>query len=47
MFTTHEPWLRGGPATSSADEIGSQLGAGLHVVLHSSILKVGVELFTV
>lgn len=49
IFTSpgHEHRLRGGLAMSSADEIHRQLGAGLHIVLHSSIIKVGVKLFTV
>lgn len=47
ILTAHEPWLRGGPAVSSAEEIRRRLGAGLHVVLHSSMFKAGVKLFTI
>lgn len=47
MFTSHEHRLRGGPAIRSADERHRQLGTGLHIVLHSSTIKVGVKLFTV
>jgi len=47
IFITHKSWLSGGPAISSAEEIRRQLGAGLHVVLHSSMLKVGIKLFAV